>query len=245
MRLILRVLVLFVVTAGCGGGSDGTRSAARSSSVEEAASSSLPVTAGSGASHLAAITPSATSIQEGLLAASDLGPDYAEVNGQLGFMPETARPTLCGQPNVNSQVAPTVDIGFFASGGPIAWVEEEVLVYADATTATDAFDKIKAGSDCTQGAVRSFGPSTALAEGCAEFTRQDSCTFTPAPLQDLSAEFGADAAFRTASFEDKSFYGQLFAIRDDASIVMFQFASSSPLPDVMAIVEQGLEKLTN
>jgi hypothetical protein len=218
--IVLAAVLLF-------GRGDGKKNAV-STTPENSSTSSSPSASSSSSSSSTATSSelSQAQLQQRLLTAKDIGTTFSAGT----FTVNGSSPTPCGQPNLNVQVPPTIDIGSQAiDKTSSAFFQEELSVYKDAATAAKALDLGKQGFSCTQG------------------TTSNGQSFTFSPLRDVSSELGERAAF-ALDYQIGADSGELIAVLQGAHLVSFQFeaptaADKSTLPDALAIAKQGLVKL--
>jgi hypothetical protein len=199
--------------------SSSSSSSSRSSSSRSSSSSSSSSTSGQ---------LSASEIQSRLIKAADLGAGFTDET----FTPDDTNSSPCGDPNVNSQVPPKVDVGNDASSGT-AFFEEEVLVYDSESDANQALTLFNQGVGCTQPTVRGGGPASF--DGPTDVS------------SDLSDNVDTADEYDVQTQEAQ---GKIFVIRSGNVIVAFQFVAqtgsdTSTLPNELDIVNKGLTRLAS
>jgi hypothetical protein len=167
--------------------------------------------------------------QAAMLAASDLGAGFTA--GQFTKADPTT-PEPCGQPSTQSQVPPAYEVGSEASNGGLEF-NEDYTDYADAATASHAYDLAIQGVSCTDGAI------------------VDSSTTLPITLsgnQDVTSQVGGDQA-EEISVKSTQFEGVLIGVKAGTGLVTFEFldaigTDTSTAPDPVAIAKQAMAKIT-
>jgi hypothetical protein len=166
-----------------------------------------------------------------LITAKELGSNFTDDTFQRNTKPTT----LCGTTNPDQVVPPTIDVGSAAKTKTGISFQQEIGVFADTSTAAQAFDLDVGGFSCAQ--------------GTSVDSNSSSQTFTFERAQDRSSVFKVDKAVEI-DFQSTGFHGQLFLLRSNATVVQFAFialdtADPSTVSEPSSVVLHALERLAS
>ena len=213
-------------TGSSSSSSSSSKSSSSSSSSSKSSSSSSKSSSSSSNSSSSSSCPTAADVQARLLKASDIGPDFSDSE-----FTDTHSTTPCGQPDVDEQVPPQIDVGHDAFND-VGFFEEEAEVYKSAAEADKAEAAIKQSVSCPEPSAGSDGEPLQIS-GPTDVTSQISPSVEEA--------FAYDVQTTEAQ-------GKIIFVRNGPVIVQFSFfaqtgADTSQLPDEISVVNKGVAKL--
>ncbi|HEY2812969.1 MAG TPA: hypothetical protein VGJ03_05865 [Acidimicrobiales bacterium] len=168
-----------------------------------------------------------------MLTASDVT-GFALTDGQF-TAPDPTQPLPCGQPDPDSQFAPTLQVGSeIDSASPQATIVETLAFYSDTATASKAFDAGVQGISCSNGNVTANG--------------------APIPVQlqspsDVTSQVGGDRAVQV-QLTSSQFQAVVIGVTKDNAVVTFQYettpdADTTKLPNPTQLGALGVQKIAH
>jgi hypothetical protein len=201
-----------------------------SSSSSSAAESTTAAPAPSGATGGSLSGLTKDQAQALMLSPSDVGAGFTAGT----FSTDNTQAQPCGQPNVNAQVPPKVDVGVEADSGTSYAVQEEFSTYADSATNDKAWNLNVAGISCPTGSLA------------------DSGTTIPVQINgptDVSSQVGEGSQALKASLSSSAFPGAtVVAVKfatGNVSITVLTLPGADPskAPDPIALAKQAAAKI--
>jgi hypothetical protein len=169
---------------------------------------------------------------QALLTAAEVGPGFVTD----AYTPDApSDPTPCGTPSAAATVPPAVHVGtVIAQPDTQQLLQEQIMVYTDATEAGEAFQAGSAGLACPSGTVH--------------FDDGTSDTLDISGPVDVTSDVGGDQA-SVWQVQATDIQGVLVAVRLKAALVVFQFvapaAASNLEPAPLDVVKAGVEKVVS